>query len=270
MRRAKPDLVVLSGDFVQNGFRREFEEAQVFLRHVPRPWLAVPGNHDLPFTNILKRFTIGLDYYRHYISPDIEPFYQDPEIAVMGVNTARYLPLRGGRINHEQVEEIERRLCSMPQGVTRILVTHHPFDLEEGTRRANLVGRARMAMGRLAQSVDILMAGHMHLSQAGHTGVRYMLNGASAVFVQAGTATSTRGKGEPNAFNLLRLDGPLLRIERHHWSSNRKDFECQCVDEFTLDRTAYCSSEADEDETRPKDVEVTYSNGHGEEDHDPA
>jgi len=36
--------------------------------------------------------------------------------------------------------------------------------------------------------------------------------------VQAGTATSTRGRGEPNSFNVVRVDRPRIRVQRHDWS----------------------------------------------------
>jgi 3',5'-cyclic AMP phosphodiesterase CpdA len=215
------------------------------VNRLPGPLLTVPGNHDLPFRNLLNRFAVGLDYYREYVSEDLEPFFQDEEIAVMGVNTARLLPLRNGRINEYQVERIEQTLCSVGGERVRILATHHPFDLDQSHNRRELVGRARMAMGRLAQSIDILLAGHMHMSQAGRTAVRYRLKGASAVFVQAGTATSTRGRGEPNRFNLLRIEGRELTVERHQWSTELGAFRCAMTQNFSLDRPADLCAVAD-------------------------
>ncbi|MBX9601767.1 MAG: metallophosphoesterase [Bryobacteraceae bacterium] len=230
--RERPHITVLSGDFVQNGTREEFAEAREFLRQLPEPWIAVPGNHDLPFRNVWNRFRVGLRWYREFIADDIEPFWTDGEIAVLGTNTARPLPLRGGRINEGQVREIEARLASLPEGVTRILVSHHPFDLDPSFPGRELVGRARMAMGRLAQSIDVLLAGHMHLSQAGYTAVRYRLQGRSAIFVQAGTATSDRGRGEPNAYNRLYIGHREIRVERWRWNPGDQHFQCATAETF--------------------------------------
>jgi predicted MPP superfamily phosphohydrolase len=107
----RPNMTIVSGDFVQNGTRDEFRAAHNFLHQLPEPRLTVPGNHDLPFRNIVRRFRIGLDFYREYISPDPEPFYMDDEVAILGINTARALHFRGGRIAEQQIKDVEQRLC---------------------------------------------------------------------------------------------------------------------------------------------------------------
>ena len=43
---------------------------------------------------------------------------------------------------------------------------------------------------------------------------RFDAGGHSSLIIQAGTATSTRGRGEANSFNVIHIDGPRIRIER--------------------------------------------------------
>jgi 3',5'-cyclic AMP phosphodiesterase CpdA len=213
----RPDVVVISGDLVENATDQEFRDARVFLDRLPQPHIIVPGNHDLAFRNPIRRVYQGLDLYRRYITDDPLPGYRDEEIVILGVNTARRFPIRGGRISEWQVRVIEQRLRGEQ---VRILVTHHPFDLAEIYPNRELVNRARSAMARLAAVVDLLLAGHMHVGHAGQTAVRYKLSGRSPIFVQAGTATSVHGRGEPNAFNLIRIDRTNVTIEHHHWTNN--------------------------------------------------
>ena len=41
--------------------------------------------------------------------------------------------------------------------------------------------------------------------------------GRSALVVQAGTATSTRERGEPNSFNVLAIERARVSVERRVW-----------------------------------------------------
>src|SRR5438270_804255 len=95
----RPHLVAISGDLTQRAREREYRAAREFLDRLPRPQIVVPGNHDVPLHNVVQRFFGPLTLYRRYISNDLEPFFIDDEIAVAGVNTARSLTWKGGRIN---------------------------------------------------------------------------------------------------------------------------------------------------------------------------
>src|SRR5207253_1287181 len=84
------------------------------------------------------------------------------------------------------------------------------FNLPAGHGDQDLIGRSTMAMPELAAAgADLFLAGHLHVSHIGHTAERYKIAGHSALVVQAGTL-STRGRGELNAFNVLRLDRPRI------------------------------------------------------------
>jgi 3',5'-cyclic AMP phosphodiesterase CpdA len=232
-RRISPDLVIVSGDLTQRARAWQFREARDFLSLLPQPQIVVPGNHDVPLYNVAFRFLRPLANFRRYITEDLEPYYRDEEIAVVGISTARSLTFKGGRINELQVTRVRERLCALPPETTRIVVTHHPFDLPEGRASSDLVGRARMAMeGFVSCGLDVVASGHLHVSHTGHTAIRYRLPGRSALLVQAGTATSTRERGEPNSFNVLRVDSPRLIVERHDWESTARRFAAAASEVF--------------------------------------
>jgi 3',5'-cyclic AMP phosphodiesterase CpdA len=225
-----PDLVVVSGDLTQRARPREFRSARAFLDRLPFARLVVPGNHDIPLYNGFQRFLQPLDKFHRFIEADANPCFIDSEVAVVGVNTARSLTFKGGRINARQLDLVRARLDGVGAAVTKIVVTHHPFDLpEDWDRRARSVGRAALALERLAGcGVDLLLAGHFHRSSAEVTAEAVTVGGASALLVQAGTATSTRGRGESNAFNVLRIAPGHAAIERYAWDERRGAFEpCQ-------------------------------------------
>ena len=99
----------------QRARSREFEEARIFLGRLPQPQIVVPGNHDIPMHNVFERFARPLDKYRRYITDDLRPSYTYDELAILGVNTARSLTVKGGRINSEQITWLrERRSHAQP------------------------------------------------------------------------------------------------------------------------------------------------------------
>lgn len=220
IRDLNPDLIAVSGDLTQRARSHEFQEARAFLDSFPQPKIVVPGNHDVPLYNIYHRFLRPLDKFRRYITEDPHPTFADDEVIVVGVSTARSLVVKGGRINQEQLAHVKEKFCALPDEAVKILVTHHPFDLPGGHDDRHLVGRAQMAMAGLAEcGADVFLAGHLHVSHTGNTAKRYNIQGHSALIVQAGTAISTRGRGEANSFNLIRLEHPEIVVERLGWDS---------------------------------------------------
>jgi 3',5'-cyclic AMP phosphodiesterase CpdA len=200
---------------------------------LPGPQIIVPGNHDISLYNVFRRFVLPLERYKRYITEDLDPVYVDDEVAVLGVNTARSLTWKDGRVNKEQVEKIRATLAGLPPEVVRVVVTHHPFDLPEGAEESDLVDRAHMAMDAFAEcGVDLLMAGHLHQSHAGNTQARYKISEYAALVVQAGTATSTRGRGEVNSFNVIRTEPQKIEVDRYGWDSVHKQFQLLATEKF--------------------------------------
>src|SRR5216684_6174549 len=122
-----PDLVAVSGDLTQRARSHQFKQARAFLDRLPKPQIVVPGNHDVPLHNVFARFLQPLRKYRRYITDDLQPFFADQEIAFIGVNTARSLTVKGGRVNPEQMARMREKLCSISDDAVKIVVNHHPF-----------------------------------------------------------------------------------------------------------------------------------------------
>jgi 3',5'-cyclic AMP phosphodiesterase CpdA len=222
---AKPDIVIVSGDLTQRAKEREFREARHFLEALPSPQIVVPGNHDVPLYNVLARALRPLRKYQRYITKDLEPFYCDDEIAIVGINTARALTFKNGRINRQQVARSCARLEACGENRTRIIVSHHPFDLPETYELRGLVGRAHMAMSGFARCrVDLILSGHLHSSHTTESAPRYRIPGHSALIIHAGTATSTRTRGELNSFNIIQISGSSASIQCLTWTPDRGSF----------------------------------------------
>jgi 3',5'-cyclic AMP phosphodiesterase CpdA len=215
----RPGLVAVSGDLTQRARRREFAEARAFLGRISSPVLVVPGNHDVPLYDVMRRFASPLARYRRYITNELNPLWIDDEMAVLGINTARSLTFSNGRISVEQVAHARRRLCAVPPDHFKAVVTHHGFLAAPGDPSGEFVGRAPQALRALeACGVELLLAGHAHVSWTGdvrstHTAVRRAI-----VVVQAGTAMSTRTRDEANSFNVVTVGDGRLSVVVREWT----------------------------------------------------
>ena len=223
--RLEPDLVAVSGDFTQRARARQFTEARAFLESLPRPQLIVPGNHDVPMHNVFARFFNPLGGYRQHMTDDLHPRYIDGEIAVIGTNTTRSFTIGGGGIRRRELRRIRELLKEANRSAVTILVAHHPFDEPHA---GAAFGRARPgpeAVEQLAaDGIDVFLTGHLHITFAGPTAKRYKVGGRSAIVVEAGTATSTRVRGEPNSFNILRIDRQAIVVEHLVWNAAARAF----------------------------------------------
>jgi 3',5'-cyclic AMP phosphodiesterase CpdA len=237
---ARPDVVAVSGDLTQRARSRQFAEARAFLERLPRPQVVVPGNHDVPLYDVVRRFAAPLRRFRRYITDDPAPLYRDDEIAVVGLNTARSLTFKGGRLNEAQVRLVQRRFANLDPSVLRVVVTHHPFNLPGGGKEDDLVGRASMAIQAFSEcGVDLLLSGHLHATHAGDTSTRYEIAGYAALVVQAGTATSTRGRGESNSFNVIRLRPARIEVDVMRWQPERSAFVLAQTDAFARNASVW-------------------------------
>lgn len=209
----RPDLVVVSGDFTQRARVAQYREASEWLDRLEREGLAVlgvPGNHDVPLYDVVRRFARPLKRYRRFIDDDLCPWFESERLAVLGINTARSLTIKDGRINRGQMARIRDCFADVPEERTRILVTHHPLFAmpigEEAGALSKRVGRHEDALAAAAEAgVHLLLAGHFHRTFTGSA--RMMVeNAGPALVVQAGTATSTRIRGdETQSFNWLHV-----------------------------------------------------------------
>lgn len=224
----KPTLIITSGDLTQRAKAEQFLQARQFLDSLPFSQMVVPGNHDVaPWYRPIARLTNGLADYRKYINNNLAPYFQDAGqvISVAGVNSARALVSKGGRINLEQVQHTCAVLSQAGAKSMKMVVTHHPFDIPTGHDPSDLIGRAHLAMEHFARCrVDLFLSGHLHITSTVETAHRYRIQGHSALVVQAGTAVSRRVRGEINSWNLLRIEGEVVTIDRLQWDEGVQTF----------------------------------------------
>jgi 3',5'-cyclic AMP phosphodiesterase CpdA len=168
--------------------------------------------------------------------------HEDGEIAVLGISTPRALTGANGRISPRQLTDIRTVFEPMRDARWKILVSHHP--LLSPPRRSDLPavrGALRALDAITAVGVRVVLAGHYHQPFAAESGIENITARGGILLIQAGTATSTRLRGEPNSYNMIRFEPDAVICEPQLWNGQRfapakaRRFRLTAGDGWTLD-----------------------------------
>jgi 3',5'-cyclic AMP phosphodiesterase CpdA len=207
---ARPDVVAISGDLTQRALPHQFKQARAFLDRLPQPQVIVPGNHDMPLYNVLQRLWRPRRAFRRHVTDDLQPYHADPELLVIGVDTTQTWT-KDGTIRNRDVTRILERVRDADPTMVRVVVCHHPVD-----QTVEALSRG---------GIDLFLTGHLHVSSTRHTAARFGGSNFSSIVVAGGTATSTRVRGEGNAFNLLRIAADTIVVDHFEWQPASAQFD---------------------------------------------
>ncbi|HLL24101.1 MAG TPA: metallophosphoesterase [Kofleriaceae bacterium] len=216
---SKPSLVAISGDLTQRARAAQFRAARAFLDNLHVPYIVVPGNHDVPLYDLFRRFLKPFDLYKQFITEDLCPVYTSDNIVAMGITTAHGLTHKNGRISRGTIQKVCKTLSASP-APWKILVAHHPFVIPSGVDEPPVKG-AKEALATFEHcGVDIILGGHLHVTHASDV-AGFRSEDHKLICVAAGTAISTRLRGEANSYNRLVIEGDTCTIYYRVWNGER-------------------------------------------------
>ena len=210
IRREKPAAVCITGDLTMRARHREFRAACEWITTLGPPVTVQVGNHDMPYFNLVERFT---DPYRRFraIETLLERQLDLPGIAIVPLKTVARaqwrFPWSNGWVTGKALAEALAAIDALPAGKRVIVTAHHPLT-ERDPKGKRLTINGTKAMEALAQrGVLAILTGHVHdafdIEQSTPAGVLRMIG--------AGTL-SKRVRSTPPSFNELTIDETGIRV----------------------------------------------------------
>jgi 3',5'-cyclic AMP phosphodiesterase CpdA len=158
--RVEPELIVASGDLAHRAKRAQQEDAAGFLRSLGPPLLAVPGNHDIPWT--LRRLTGPFAEFER-VWQTAEPLFQSESLQVVGLNSARPWRHQSGGIRSSQIARTRELFASAPADALRVVVLHHHLiGAPWRSRKKPVSHRNAVLAGLVDAGAELILAGHIH------------------------------------------------------------------------------------------------------------
>jgi 3',5'-cyclic-AMP phosphodiesterase len=207
--RPRPDVVLLSGDIVDEGSPAEYDVARGMLAKIEQPLLVIPGNHDEQ--KAFRRCFMDHTYLPasgplHFVSGGHGP------VRIIGLDVT--IPgQHHGDMDDAAVAWLEQALAQEPERPTIVMMHQPPFAsgipyidkyfCRRGHRLAQVIGRF--------PAVERILCGHIHRFMQ----LRF---GGTMLCTSPSTTTAIALRLWPDAEPASYVEPPSLLL--HRWASD--------------------------------------------------
>jgi 3',5'-cyclic AMP phosphodiesterase CpdA len=161
IERVGPELVIASGDLTNRGTRGQHERAAGFLNRLGPPVLAVPGNHDIPYTFPARFTTTWSEFERQWQTT--EPEFIGAGAHVVGLNSVRPWRHQSGGVSDAQLGRARAKLHAASDNKLRVVALHHQMVGAPWRTRKKPVARRTHVLATLVDSgAELIVGGHIH------------------------------------------------------------------------------------------------------------
>jgi 3',5'-cyclic AMP phosphodiesterase CpdA len=217
----RPELIVASGDLTHRGRADQHERAAALLRSFGPPVLAVPGNHDMPYTFPARFTRPWAEFERCWTTT--EPTHSSSALQVVGLNSARPYRHQSGALREDQLRGAGERLRAAQDGAFRVVVLHHhmigaPW---RAARKRPVSHRNRVLRELVAAGADLILAGHIHQAAVSERHEFEVVDGdvrAAVVSIAPGLGQPRPNRlGEARGLHVYEIDEHTLTVNTHIW-----------------------------------------------------
>lgn len=208
-----PDLVVATGDLTHRGRREQHERAAAFLRAFDVPVIAVPGNHDIPYTFPARFTTPWAEFDRMWETT--EPLFASESLHVVGINSVRPWRHQSGAISDEALARAAARLGEAAPGALRVVALHHQLvNAPWRSRKRPLARRSQVLSTLVDAGAELFISGHVHQATVAE-------RREFAVGVSGAVVSNAPGLARPRPHRLGEASGCVL------YSANEKELRVE-------------------------------------------
>lgn len=210
----QPDALICTGDLTQRAKHSEYAAAQEWFASLGVPILLEPGNHDMPYYNLLERFS---DPYRRYraLSGAVEGVLESDDLVFVSLKTTvraqPRFPWSDGIVTQKALQETLGNIAALRDDPRSLIVTaHHPLLGPQQSRKNPTIGGQR-AFATIAEAgADAIMTGHVHVP---FDEIREV-DGKSARMIGAGTLSTRLRHGAPPSYRVTKVEqGGVIESE---------------------------------------------------------
>ena len=243
--RIDPELIVASGDLTHRGRPEQHDRAADFLRGLGRPVLAIPGNHDIPYTPITRFTSTFAQFERHWATT--EPVHRSDSLFVVGLNSVRPWLQQSGRLRRAQLARVSELLPQAAPTALRVVVLHHHLLGAPWRSRKKPVARRSQVLAALVDAgAELVLAGHIHQAAISERHEFEVVHGD----IRGVTVSIAPGLGQPRpnrrgeARGLLvyRCEEDALTVETYIWRED--DWGLTAIRRFPRGRGPLASQSA--------------------------
>jgi 3',5'-cyclic AMP phosphodiesterase CpdA len=230
------DVVAISGDHSQRARAGEFQRAAVFIRDAEKvsKVITIPGNHDVAWWR--APFGFGkkakvYEWYRRFITPDLEPVLRVPGATFVGINTSHGVTRRTltwnlrdisiiGDVKKGQLVRAKEAFGQSPAGDARVIVMHHNPVRGQLSGRHGLKNTQKILGAFAEMGVDLVLCGHDHQESVHY--IEHTKKGT--VISTAGTVSNRSRGGRPSSVNIIFVKPETIEVVTRIWDRTARTF----------------------------------------------
>jgi Icc protein len=196
----EPDLVLVSGDLTNDGFRQEYSACSAYLDNLScENIVVIPGNHDSR--------NVGYVHFEDLFGQR-NKVVSLPGVTMIALDSSQP-DLNEGRLGRQNYRWMVEGFAR-PEDFKIVALHHHLLPLPGTGRERNIIEDAGDFLELLVETgVDLVLSGHKHVPHTWHFEDLYVSN--------AGTVSSLRVRGYARpCYSIIEVDPGSCSISRKY------------------------------------------------------